>query len=123
KNKVWSLQETDMMISAGLLESKFMRKSARVSPCFVRALRYLLQEEEEEKDEREMEEEEYKDIIDLLQQLQRNEREKKVISGSTNVTLRLLGCVESKRKDQFPQLLYALTRRRPEAPIQNLIQT
>jgi len=57
------------------------------------------------------------------QQLQRNEREKKVISGSTNVTLRLLGCVESKRKDQFPQLLYALTRRRPEAPIQNLIQT
>lgn len=68
KNKVWSLQETDMMISAGLLESKFMRKSARVSPCFVRALRYLLQEEEEEKDEREMEEEEYKDIIDLLVQ-------------------------------------------------------
>ena len=31
--------------------------------------------------------------------------------------------MESKRKDQFPQLLYALTRRRPEAPIQNLIQT
>jgi hypothetical protein len=51
------------------------------------------------------------------------ERKNKVISGSTCVTLRLLGCIESKRKDKFPELLYALTRRQADASIQNLIQT